>query len=271
MNRNQAILKALQAISMVINGGKGSGNFGHTGRLGKVGGSGSGGSSAGSTRDTKKAPKQESGKSSKIAKISETAKTMASLNRKLDKAKSASEAKSTVDKLRDQVTNYLEANGGNVENWKKLEEAWVGNNYKPMEDAIKNGNHKELNLMRELQQEYFRQQGIKEITLHRGIYNAQAKKIKDQLAKNGSAKLEGDYAASFTEYKESARDYADGAAFSAPDKISHSVVVSHKFKTKDVVYSTYISTFYAGNGGAEFVTTFPKGLNVDKKNVEVLK
>lgn len=271
MNRNQAILKAIQAIALVINGGKGSGNFGHTGRPGKVGGSGSGGSSTGSKRDTKESPKQESGKSSKIAKISETAKTMAALNKKLARAKSASEAGPTISKLRDEVTNYLEANGGDIKNWKKLEEAWVGNNYKPMEDAIKNGDNKELNLMRELQQEYFRQQGIKEITLYRGVYNAQAKKIKDQLAKNGSAKLDGDYAASFTEYKESARDYADGAAFTAPDKIDHSVVVSHKFKAKDVVYSTYISTFYAGNGGEEFVTTFPKGLNIDKKNVEVLK
>ena len=44
MNRNQAILKAVQVITMVINGGKGSGNFGHTGRPGKRGGSGTGGS-----------------------------------------------------------------------------------------------------------------------------------------------------------------------------------------------------------------------------------
>lgn len=271
MNRNQAILKAIQAIALVINGGKGSGNFSHAGRPGKVGGSGSSGGSSKTKETTKKASTQTTGGSSKIAKISETAKTMATLNKKLGKAKSASEAKPTVDKLREQVANYLEANGGDVENWKKLEKAWFGNDYKPMEDAVKNGDHKELNLMRELQQEYFKQQGIKEITLYRGVYNAQAKKIKDQLAKNGSAKLDGDYAASFTEYKESARDYADGAAFSAPDKISHSVVVSHKFKAKDVVYSTYISTFYAGNGGAEFVTTFPKGLNIDKKNIEVIK
>ena len=44
MNRNQAILKALQAISIVINGGRGSGNFGHAGRPGKRGGSGTGSS-----------------------------------------------------------------------------------------------------------------------------------------------------------------------------------------------------------------------------------
>ena len=43
MNRNQAILKAIQVIALVINGGKGSGNFGHAGRPGKLGGSGSGG------------------------------------------------------------------------------------------------------------------------------------------------------------------------------------------------------------------------------------
>ena len=44
MNRNQAILKAVQAITMIINGGKGSGNWGHAGRPGKRGGSGEGGS-----------------------------------------------------------------------------------------------------------------------------------------------------------------------------------------------------------------------------------
>lgn len=46
MNRNQAILKAVQVITMVINGGKGSGNFGHAGRPGKRGGSGTGGAYA---------------------------------------------------------------------------------------------------------------------------------------------------------------------------------------------------------------------------------
>ena len=42
MKRNEAIKQAIKAISMVINGGKGSGNFGHSGRPGKRGGSGSG-------------------------------------------------------------------------------------------------------------------------------------------------------------------------------------------------------------------------------------
>lgn len=31
MKRNEAIKQAIKAISMVINGGKGSGNFGHSG------------------------------------------------------------------------------------------------------------------------------------------------------------------------------------------------------------------------------------------------
>ncbi len=45
MKRNEAINQAIKAISMVINGGRGSGNFGHAGRPGKVGGSGEGGAS----------------------------------------------------------------------------------------------------------------------------------------------------------------------------------------------------------------------------------
>lgn len=49
MKRNEAIKQAIKAISMVINGGKGSGNFGHSGRPGKVGGSGEGGASDSST------------------------------------------------------------------------------------------------------------------------------------------------------------------------------------------------------------------------------
>lgn len=49
MKRNEAIKQAIEAISMVINGGKGSGNFGHSGRPGKVGGSGEGGASDSST------------------------------------------------------------------------------------------------------------------------------------------------------------------------------------------------------------------------------
>ena len=49
MKRNEAIKQAIKAISMVINGGKGSGNFGHAGRPGKVGGSGEGGVSDSST------------------------------------------------------------------------------------------------------------------------------------------------------------------------------------------------------------------------------
>jgi hypothetical protein len=49
MKRNEAIKQAIKAISIVINGGKGSGNFGHAGRPGKVGGSGEGGASDSST------------------------------------------------------------------------------------------------------------------------------------------------------------------------------------------------------------------------------
>lgn len=49
MKRNEAINQAIKAISMVINGGKGSGNFGHAGRPGKVGGAGEGGASDSST------------------------------------------------------------------------------------------------------------------------------------------------------------------------------------------------------------------------------
>ena len=43
MNRALAVKQAIQAISLYVNGGKGSGNFGHAGRPGKRGGSGSGG------------------------------------------------------------------------------------------------------------------------------------------------------------------------------------------------------------------------------------
>ena len=42
MNRQQAIKNAVVALSLLLNGGEGSGNWGHLGRPGKRGGSGAG-------------------------------------------------------------------------------------------------------------------------------------------------------------------------------------------------------------------------------------
>lgn len=42
MNRQQAIKNAVVALSLLLNGGEGSGNWGHLGRPAKRGGSGSG-------------------------------------------------------------------------------------------------------------------------------------------------------------------------------------------------------------------------------------
>lgn len=211
------------------------------------------------------------GSSGKPEGIDEAVDNAVAINKKIDKATSGSKMGAAVGEMRDSTATYLEANGASVDKFKKLDENWVGNSYGGFEKHIKNGDSEEMNLMHDLQMAYFKKKGITEITLYRGIYNKQAKGIKDAIASGKKVTVAGDYAASFTGYKATAKEYAGGAAFTAPDKIKDSVVIKQTFKVKDILYSTRVSTFYAGNGDDEYIVSTPKGYKLDSSNVEVIK
>lgn len=201
----------------------------------------------------------------------EALNTAAAANKKLARATSGKAVNTQVEKIREATSAYIEAHGGDPAKFKKLDENWVGNDYKSFEADVVSGKNKELELVRKLQQAYFQEQGITEITLYRGVYNKQASDIKAALKAGKKVKISGDSASSYTGYEAVAQDYADGAAFTAPDKITDSVVIKQTFKVKDIVYSTQVSPFYAGNGDDEFIVSTPKGFTVDASNIEVIK
>lgn len=196
------------------------------------------------------------------AATEETLSKMEKLEKKLEKARTASEASPTIEEMRALTKNYIESNGGDYEKFKSLEEAWVGNDYKTFEDAI---DSKEIQLMKQLSDGYFARNGITEIELYRGVYNEQAASIKATM------KLDSDKATSWTGYQQSALDYADGAAFSAPDTITASAVITKTISTKDIIYSTHVSTHYMGNRDDEYIVSIPKTITLNKKEVEILK
>lgn len=125
--------------------------------------------------------------------------------------------------------------------------------------------------MQDLQQSYFKRNKITEVTVYRGIYNKQAKSIKQAVKNKESVSVGPDWASSFTGYDTVARDYADGAAFTAPDEISSSVVIKKTFNVKDVAYSTQVAPFFAGNTNDEFVISTPKGYTINPSDIEVIK
>lgn len=212
---------------------------------------------------------QESSAENKLA--IETVKRMTEINKKLEKATTGDQVGKLVAESRKAAADYLTANGGDIDKFRKVDENWVGNDYKQLEGHLSKNDSLEVNLMKDLQQTYFKQNGIKEITVFRGVYNKQAKAIKDSIKKDKSINIDSDWASSFTGYEAVAQDYADGAAFTAPDAISDSVVIKQTFNVKDVAYSTQVAPFYAGNTNDEFIISTPKGYKVDSKNIEVVK
>ncbi len=206
-----------------------------------------------------------------IASTNEAADTLYANNQKLATANNGKAVSSLVEKQREAVGKYINENGGDVEKFKDIDEGWVGNDYKVLEGHAQKGDSKEVLLMHDLQQTYFKKNGITEVTVYRGVYNEQAKAIKSAIKNGKPVKIEGDYASSFTGYEAVARDYADGAAFTAPDKITDSVMIKQTFKAKDILYSTQVSPFYAGNADDEFIVSTPDGYTVDASNIEVIK
>lgn len=206
-----------------------------------------------------------------IASTNEAADALAAGNAKLADASSGSAVAKAVEGQRAAVAKFLNENGGDVEKFKEIDENWVGNDYKQLEGFAKDGSSKEVLLMHDLQQTYFKKNGIEEVTLYRGVYGEQAKAIKAAVKAGKKVDIAGDFASSWTGYDSVAADYADGAAFTAPDKISDSVVIKQTFKAKDVLYSTQVAAFYAGNADDEFIISSPKGFSVDPANIEVIK
>lgn len=206
-----------------------------------------------------------------IESTNATADEMYANNQKLAKANNGKAVSSLVEKQRQAVGKFINEAGGDIEKFKAIDEAWVGNDYKILEGHAQKGDSKEVLLMHDLQQTYFKKNGITEVTVYRGVYNEQAKAIKAAMKSGKPITIEGDYASSFTGYEAVARDYADGAAFTAPDKITDSVVIKQTFKAKEILYSTQVSPFYAGNADDEFIVSTPNGYKVDASNIEVIK
>lgn len=206
-----------------------------------------------------------------IASTNEAADALTEGNRKLATANSGSAVSKQVENQRAAVEKFLTENGGDIEKFKSIDENWVGNDYKELEGYAKDGSSKEVLLMHDLQQTYFKKNGIEDVTVYRGVYGEQAKAIKAAIKNGKSVEIGADYASSWTGYQAVAADYADGAAFTAPDKITDSVVIKQTFKAKDILYSTQVAAFYAGNADDEFIVSSPKGFTVDPSNIEVIK
>lgn len=206
-----------------------------------------------------------------IESTNTAASALSSNNKKLEKATSGKTVGALVAKQRESTSNFITENGGDARKFTDIDENWVGNDYKILENHVKKGDSKELLMVHDLQQTYFKQNGIKEVTVYRGVYGKQAKEIKAAIKAGKKVKISGDYASSWTGYNAVAKDYAGGAAFTAPDKISDSVVIKQTFKPQDVVYSTQVAPFYAGNANDEFIISSPKGFSIDASNVEVIQ
>lgn len=206
-----------------------------------------------------------------IESTNATADILFANNQKLAKASSGKTVSNLVEKQREAVGNFVNEAGGDIEKFKDIDEGWVGNDYKTLEGHAQKGDSKEVLLMHDLQQTYFKKNGITEVTVYRGVYNEQAKAIKSAIKSGKPVTIAGDYASSFTGYEAVARDYADGAAFTAPDKITDSVMIKQTFKAKDILYSTQVSPFYAGNADDEFIVSTPNGYTVNASDIEVIK
>lgn len=197
--------------------------------------------------------------------------TATSANKKLAKTSSGKVVAAQVAKVRESTDAFLEAHGGSADKFHEIDDNWVGNDYKQLEGYSKSGKSKEVELMNKLQQAYFKKNGVTEVTVYRGVYNKQASDIKAAIKAGKPIKIASDYASSWTGYAETARGYAEGGAFTAPDKISDSVVIKQTFKVKDILYSTQVAPYKAGNADDEFIVKSPSGFTVDPGDIEVMK
>ena len=169
MNRNQVILKAVQVITMVINGGKGSGNFGHAGRPGKRGGSGTGGSDLSVSeqlgRRFNTRVKAEKKANALAYKDFDYYAEMTIVNQEkklIDETFVEQFAKRGLNlkKVVSNQENWSEGNGPRDSKTGK---------YPVMPLLEKNKNSPEHTLHRQLTQDTLRSAGVTELTLYRGI------------------------------------------------------------------------------------------------------
>lgn len=169
MNRNQAILKAIQAIALVINGGKGSGNFGHAGRPGKRGGSGAGGSDPSVSKQlgfSFKKRKEAQNKANDLydqefewaAQMTVVAKAEQAINH-IFKSEFLKRGLDFSKVTKDQL-EWAEGNGPR--------DTKTGEYYSEP-DLQKHKDSPEHKLHRQLTQDTLRASGIKELTLYRGV------------------------------------------------------------------------------------------------------
>lgn len=169
MNRNQTILKAIQAIALAINGGKGSGNFGHAGRPGKRGGSGSGGLDSLVSKQLSSSFKQRAKAEEEANKLPQESFEWVVQMTIANKAKQSINGifKHEFDKrgldMSKVVKDQLEWSEGNGPRDKNTGE------YYSMPDLEKNKNTPEHKLHRQFTQDTLRASGIKELTLYRGV------------------------------------------------------------------------------------------------------
>lgn len=169
MNRNQAILKAVQVITMVINGGKGSGNFGHAGRPGKRGGSGTGGAYA-------SVSEQLGRRFNTRVKAQKKADALA--YKDFDYYSEMTIVNQEKKLMNEIFVEQFAKRGLNLNKVMSNQENWSEGNgprdsktgaYPIMPLLEKNKNSPEHTLHRKLTQDTLRSAGITELTLYRGI------------------------------------------------------------------------------------------------------
>lgn len=170
MNRTEVILESIRAISAIVNGGKGSGNFGHGGRPGKVGGSGSGGSV---DTDT-------------VKSLSKSFKSRVDAQRRADEipeddfkwAAEMTVVATAQNAMNRTFRNEFEKRGLDISRVVKDQIEWAEGNgprdtktgeYYSEPDLQKHRNSPEHKLHRKLTQDTLRASGITELTLYRGV------------------------------------------------------------------------------------------------------
>lgn len=169
MNRALAVKQAIQAISLYVNGGKGSGNFGHTGRPGKRGGSGSGGLDSLVIKQLSSSFKQRVKAEKEANKLPQESfewvvqMTVANKARQLINRIFRDEFDKRDLDLSKIVKDQLEWSEGNGPRDKNT------GKYYSIPDLQKNKNTPEHKLHRQLTQDTLRASGIKELTLYRGV------------------------------------------------------------------------------------------------------
>ena len=218
MNRNEAILKAVQIIGMVINGGKGSGNWGHAGRPGKRGGSGAGGSDV-------SVSEQLGRRFNTRVKAEKKANALA--YKDFDYYAEMTIVNQEKKIINETFVEQFAKRGLNLNKVVSNQENWSEGNgprdsktgqYPVMPLLEKNKNSPEHTLHRHLTQDTLRSAGITELTLYRGI----------------------------REGEPDARGYTSFSTNKAVAETFGSKVMTKKVKVKDVIahYQIHFNTQY---------------------------